>query len=241
MLLAICILFCVWATASYWQMQQAMRWWCRREAIDLAAQADRIQNGLIQDLFAVRLSLQSALSEVLSEAFSQPLEDRLQQQRVWVTQAEKLHEHLTDLSHALSQPYLAESLPLAIRSRLKQWQASHSQASLQLDLPQDWRAEPLERSRIILTLLETLLDVAVTAGLPHAALEIVLTDRSIESGRFQAELTVKITYPDVMTRRASTRVKELKYLRRCFCFLVPGRCSYQTQASAAVWRFHWKS
>ena len=203
-----------------------MRWWFKQEAIDLAAYSNQIQNGLIQDLFAVRLSLQSPLPE--------QEKDRVRQQQTWVAEADKLHEHLSHLSDALTQPYLAESLPLAIRSLLKRWEIAHPNRTLRLDLPLNWHTEPLERNRIILVTLNTLLKLTVPSSISHATLEITLIDRLP-----QAELIVKITYPDLATRRSNTRIRELKYLCRCFRCLAPGRCSYQPQSSAAVWRFKW--
>jgi hypothetical protein len=221
-----CIVLLFWATASSRQMQQAMRWWFKQEAIDRAAHSDQIQNGLIQDLFAVRLSLQSPLPE--------QTEDRIRQQQIWVAEADKLHEHLSHLSNTLTQPYLAESLPLSIRSLLKRWEIAHPNRTLRLDLPLNWHTEPLERNRIILVTLNTLLKLTVPSSISHATLEITLIDRLP-----QAELIVKITYPDLATRRSNTRARELKYLCRCFRCLAPGRCFYQPQSSVAVWRFKW--
>ncbi len=239
MLLKIIFLICtfvlLWITVSSQQMQQAIRWWFKQEAIDRAAHSDQIQNGLIQDLFAVRLSLQSPLPE--------QAEDRVRQQQIWVAEADKLHAHLSHLSDALTQPYLAESLPLAIRLLLKRWEIDHPNRTVRLDLPLDWHTEPLERNRIILVTLNTLLKLAVPSSISHATLAITLIERLPRKGNCfaspQAELIVKITYPNLATHQSNTRVRELKYLCRCFRCLVPGRCSYQPQSSAAVWRFKW--
>lgn len=227
MLLGICLAILLsWFVASYWETQQALRWWFRREAIDRAAQADSIQNGLIQDLFALRLSLQPLPNQV---------EESSTQQGTWLSQVEKLHHELNALSAMLVFPYVAESLPLAIRSLLEQWQLTHPQHQVQLDLPHEWQPEVFERSHMILSTLETLLNLALPASLSSASLEINLIDQLD-----RAELAVKITYPDYLKITSITDTKELKYLRRCFHCLASGWCRYHRQSLEAVWRFQWR-
>lgn len=229
MLLGIClILICLlgWSVVSFWEMQQALRWWSAREAIEQAAQSNKIQNGLIQDLFALRLNLQFSLS--------QPIEKQRLQQQAWLVELGKMYSHLNNLSIMLSPPYLAENLPLAIRSRLQQWLASHPSHQLTLDLPHIWQQDSLERNYIILSSLETLLKLAVPSSLSNAELEISLTDRS------RIELVVKIIYPTGIKSRSITCIRELKYLRSCFCCLAPGRCHYQHQSNEAIWQFQWR-
>lgn len=207
---------------------QAMRWWFKQQTIALSTHADQIQNGLLQDLFAIRLRLQAPLSE--------QSEDGMSQQQAWISEAKKLHDQLTHLNEALIPPYLAESLPLAIQSLLKQWELSHPHNQLRMDLPYGWRPEPLERSWMILKTLETLLNLAISASLPHVSLEVTLIDQSP-----QAELQIKVTYPDRLTHLSLTRTRELKYLCHCFRCLAPGRCFYYSRALTAVWRFQWNS
>lgn len=203
-----------------------MRWWFGQEAIALAEQSDEIQNGLVQDLFALRLSLQSVSSD--SAALTQHQQD-------WITTTTQIHHHFTALSFALTPPYLAESLPLAIQSHLKRWQLTHPDCKLQLEFCSDWQAGTVEYNRLILKMLETLLRLTVSPSFPANVLHICLSNRST-----QAELIVKLTFANRSIRVAATHAKELKYLRYCFHCLIPGRCSTQHRLHEAVWRFQWK-
>jgi hypothetical protein len=226
-LLGICIIILLWFAVSHWQMQQAMRWWFKEEAIDRASQSDRVQNELIQDLFALRLSLQTLPPDSSKEL--------VLHQQAWLANTENLHHHLIDLSAALTHPYLAESLPLALRSHLNQWQLAHPHCKLQLNVPSDWQPESFERNRVILMILKTLLKIALPSTLSTTVLDVSLRERS-----HGATLIIKITYPDRLTRISLTCGRELKYLRWCFHCLMPGQCLYQAHAHEAIWTFQWR-
>jgi hypothetical protein len=207
-------------------MQQALRWWCNQEAIDRATHADHIQNQILQDLFALRLSVQ---------AFSGDRLDTLeQQQQVWLTTTEHIHQQLNQLSLALVPAYLTESLPLAIQSSLKQWQIYHPHCPVQLDLPDAWPQETFERNHLILVTLKILLQQVIPVATPDS-LQISLGDRA-----HNAVLSIKITYGDPLALKAATRAQELTYLYRCFRCLLPGRCFYHRQGSQATWHFEWR-
>jgi hypothetical protein len=203
-----------------WRMRQAWRWWVEQEMQHRTAWADQIQNELLQDLFALRLSLQTAA----------PADDEAPTR--WLSQAEKLYHQLADLGRALSP----DSLPLALQARLHQWQAAHPTCDLQLDLPPDWPAQPLAQNQIALTTLEHLLHRTDT--LPLIALRVGLEQ---QDGR--ARLTIELRHWDALppspTRIAAARAKELRYLHRCFCCLMPGWCHCQLQPAATLWQFGW--
>lgn len=228
MLLGLCLaLLLSWIVVSHWEMQQALRWWFRKEVIDRTVLSNQIQNELIQDLFALRLCLRSSLSEQ-SEVFCRPKD--------WLADVEKIQQGLYEMSASLSFPYLDESLPLAIRSLLKQWQITHPQHNVKFDLPQhNWQQDAIERNQMILTTLGTLLTIVIPSSLSSASLNVNLFERSNK-----AELIVKITYPDRLTFTSATHAKELRYLRYCFRCLTPGLCFYHHHALEAIWRFQWK-
>lgn len=209
---------------SHREMQQALRWWVRQEVVNRATYADRIQNGLIQDLFALRLSLQSASTDS-SESLPQ---------RSWLAASEKLHTALHDLSTAFLSPYLPDSPTLAIRTLFQQWQAYHPIQHLQLDLPADWSSEPLEQSYLILALLQRLLELTASS-VPIALIKVHLVQQNK-----QAQLSINLIYVETPTQMMATHAKDLKYLRRCFRCLVPGWCRHQVQELEATWQFGWK-
>ncbi len=228
MLLVICLVLGlglgVKLVVSHWEMQRALRWWIKQEVIDRATYADRIQNGLIQDLFALRLSLQSASID--------PSESLPQQS--WLAEAEKLHTILNDLSTAFLSPYLPDSPTLAIRALFQQWQAHHPIQHLQFDLPTDWSPEPLEQSYLILVLLQRLLELTAST-VPIALIKVHLVQQNN-----QAQLSINLIYVETPTQMMATHAKDLKYLRRCFRCLVPGWCHHQVRALETTWQFGWK-
>lgn len=208
----------LWLGASHWQMQQALRWWYQRASLERAAQADQIQNTLLQDLFALRLSLSAASDSSLSEA---------------LFSLDQLHQGLSNLSATLTYSYLSDSLPLAIQSLLQQWQIAHSAQQIQLDLPTSWPQESPERSRIILEMLAAWLELAADPETSDL-LGIRLTQ---QDGR--AELTLRLVSPNA-AQIAATHATELRYLRDCFRCLMPGWCRHQTQSGTDISQFHWK-
>lgn len=200
--------------------------------LDRATYADHIQNHLIQDLFALRLSLQSA-SLGKEESMGQSMGELVVQDS-WLAETEKLNHGLHALSVALSSSYLPDNLPLAVRALFQQWQIANPTCSVQLNLPTDWPAEPLEHSHIILITLERLLEIT-TSPAPIAAIAV-----NLEQQIGKAQLTVKLTYLEISPQIAATYARELKYLHRCFRCLVPGWCRYQSQAREAIWQFGWR-
>ncbi len=231
------LLSLIWGGASYWRMQRSLRWWLTQAAVERTDQADQIQNGLMQDLFALRLSLSKSLD------LSQPNQTQPNQTQPNQTQPNQaaietlyntLYTNLNQLSAALSPPYIRESLPLAIQAMLQQWQAAHPEAKLQLALPATWDLEPIARSQVLLTTLAALLKLSEAAAISALSLEL-----SQESG--QAKLILRLVYRDSATRSAATHAKELRYLRDCFRCLMPGWCSHQAQPLADLWQLRWQA
>lgn len=211
-----------WAV-SHKEMQQALRWWMQQEVIDRATYADRVQNELIQDLFALRLRLQSASSPP-SESLAQ---------LPWLAEAEQLHALLNHLSTAFLSPYLPDGLTLAIRALFQQWQAHNPGQGLQIDLPIDWAPEPLEQSYLILALLQRLLQ------LTSASVSPVLVKVRLIQQNSQAQLSIQLIYAETPAPLLATQAQTLKYLRRCFQCLMPGWCRHQVQAQEMSWQFGW--
>lgn len=209
---------------SYWEMQQAWRWWVERDLVERASYADQIQNGLLQDLFALRLGLGSASPDQL-QLFAQTL---------WLSDAEKLHNQLNQLSTALLPAYLPDSLPLAIQALFQQWQTHHPSCRLSLNLPTDWSHEPLARSCLILATLKRFLEIIALS----APIALMTVDLRQQNGK--ATLTIQLTFVASSARTATAHAKDLKYLRRCFQCFVSGECHYRLQALEATWQLSWK-
>lgn len=223
------LLVLIWQGVSHWQMQQALRWWFSREVVDRATLSDQIQNGIMQDLFAIRLGLTAdSNQEILPSQFDA------------LIAADMLYQRLSHLSTTLTPTYASESLPHAIQSLLQQWQGAHPHSQMQLDLGVVWESESAEQNQIVLAVLETLLQLSD----PVASVSLSLTNQSQQrwmgDTAGKAKLTVKLTYADKTKGIAATRAQELKYLRDCFRCLMPGWCNYHTQSQEDTWQFCWR-
>ncbi|HEY9660161.1 MAG TPA: hypothetical protein V6C65_17015, partial [Allocoleopsis sp.] len=117
MILVVGLMVVLWLVASHLEMQRALQWWFRRQSLKMMDQSEQIHNGVLQDLFAVRRSLE------LASANENPISTT--QRQTWLNQAEKIHHSLEQISDFLTPPYLAESLTLALQMKLKDWQLEH--------------------------------------------------------------------------------------------------------------------
>jgi hypothetical protein len=208
------------------EMQHALQWWFKRQSAQLLSESEQIHNGLLQDVFAIRRSLELSLVDEVGVSSNQGQD--------WLKKAEKLHESLEQLSDTLSPPFLAESLPLAMQCLLKRLR-SQSGLKLEVTLPSHWSDDSIERNRVILMVLDELLKLALPKAAIDATHQICLaTDEAM------GELTVKLTYPDLQALTSLTQTKELKYLCCCFQCLAPGRCVCQKENLTVIWRFRWR-
>lgn len=216
----------LWSVASHLEMQRALQWWFRRRSVRLMSESERIHNGLLQEVFAIRRSLELSLINETSLSATQNQD--------WLTRTEKLHESLMQLGDTLSPPYVGESLPLAIQS-LIQTQFSPPGINLKLALPTDWHHDAPERDRMILDSLHELL----TLSLPSAAIDGTHRVQLSSDGKM-GELQVAITCVDRPTLTALTHSRDLAHLRRCFQCLTPGRCLCHIETLNITWRFRWQ-
>lgn len=215
----------LWSIAFYLEMQHALRWWFKQQSAQLCSAAEQIHNGVLQEVFVIRRSLELSLSNEAGASMTQ--------NRDWLIKTEELHKSLVQLSHVLSPPYLEESLPLAIQS-LVQYQTIRSGIILKMVLPTNWQAYSPDRDRIILNVLHELL----TVSLPVAALEGFHCIQLSSNGKL-GELTVALTCIDRPALKTLMHTKELIYLCRCFQYLTPGQCLCQVKNLKITWRFRW--
>jgi hypothetical protein len=235
MIVGICfVLLCglLWEGASHWQMRQALRWWFGRNAAQQAVQADQIQNGLMQDLFALRIGAAPASNTTLSSLNA-------------FTTVDSLYQRLSQLSAALAPPYTSESLPLAIQCLLQQWQVAHPSSQVQFDLPTEqlsapWMSEPPERNRTVLATVAALLQLSDPVVSVSLSLSSQPTNFWSRKPAGKAKLTIRLVYANETTGIAATRTQEFKYLRDCFRCLMPGWCRYHAQSQEENWQFCWR-
>jgi hypothetical protein len=224
-ILIACLFIIVWLLVSRWETQRALQWWQGRQSAWLHQEAESIRNGLLQEAFILRRSLE--MSRLSNEVISIDAS--------WLPTVETFHQTLADLSDRLSPPYLDESLPLAIKSLVNTWNIQYSALQVHLNLPPEWYLESYEQSLVILTTLSELVRIAAMDA--TTSLQVV-TDLVHYNG--QSELKVEMAYPDRQMRVACMRSTELNYLRRVFPILSTGKCFQQQTEATVTWYFRWR-
>jgi hypothetical protein len=147
---------------------------------------------------------------------------------------EKFYHSLEQLSDHLSPAYIEDSLPLAIQGVVESWQTYNSKLRIKIELPTAWRQESIERSLIILRVLDELLRITASELVRELSLKISLN----QQGNL-AELIVQILYPDVPTLVSDWSREDLEYLSQTFEFLTSGQCSRRREELTVAWYFRW--
>lgn len=188
-------------------------------------QAEQIREGALQELFALRRSL-----ELAAAANHLP-----QEYQNWLNTVEHLHHRLEHLSYALAFPYSEENLPLAIQYHMKDWQANHPGCSIQLDLPASGLTQSAEQNQMVIKVLDELLQLALPRPV-SAFVQIVLRSKSAVS----YELKIQILYDTESAMAKVCRSSELQSLERSFEILALGHCVRQQEALRVCWCFNWQ-
>ncbi|MCY7277364.1 MAG: hypothetical protein LH702_27445 [Phormidesmis sp. CAN_BIN44] len=216
----------LWLLAAYFRMRQVLRWWYQRQSAQLCCEAERIREGLLQESFSMRRSLELALSN--DRVCTQELQN-------WLVQIEAIQHSLEAVTHRLSPPYLDDSLPLAVQHVLKQLQATHPEIHLEVELPTDWNEEPIEQRRVILSFLNELLQLIAFQPQSETVLQVRLSQQA-QSRR----LIIQLNTSNVSDLLSSAR-RELMYLQEFFQVMTAGKCYCQKQSSKVTWCCQWQS
>ena len=149
--------------------QQALQWWIQRQIDRQHQSAERIRDGLLQDLFAIRRSLENIQDE--------PPSITTQHLAQVMTQLDTLHVDLEAISNHLSPPFAFDNLNLAVQHLLQQWQQQHPTVSLVCSLTLEDQVESkanIGNHHLILTSLTEWLDIITPLLSDAAELNITL-------------------------------------------------------------------
>ena len=155
--------------ASYLRSQKALQWWQQKQSKQLSREAEKIRDGLLQESFTLRRILELSLlnEDLTSTQLNQDLLEKM----------EKFHQSLEQLSDRLSPAYIEDSLPLAIQCVVESWQTSNSNVKIEMELPAVWRQEPLDRSLLILKILDELLQMSSSELVTELSIHISLKEQ----------------------------------------------------------------
>lgn len=196
---------------NYNATQQALQWWSGRQSLKIFLEAEKIRDGLLQESFTIRRSL-----ELLPEGNLELSANKTQE---LLKKIDNFHQSLAQLSDRLFPVYVQDNLPLAIQYLLEPWFTSHSQIYFHLDMPKSWRHESVDRSLIILRTLEELLKISLPDVLTHISIYICLQQQANI-----CKLVLQITYPDISTLVFYNNLPEREYICKTFKFLTSGKC-----------------
>lgn len=217
----------IWLLRSHLKAKQALQWWCYRQSRRLCQQAEKIRDGLLQESFSIRRSLELSLCDNVAVTTNNS--------RKHLQKIDKFHHQLAHLSDELSPAYVEDNLSLAIQAALETWLACDYKSNLHIEMPSQWQDEPRERNMIILDILAELLRLT----LPSETTQISL-DVSLQASVKTSELIVKISYADVSTLLCYSKLQELKYLSTAFRLLIPGKCFYRQHEQTLAAYFYWQ-
>lgn len=220
------IISTLWLLKSYLKTKQALQWWQGRQVLQLSQEAEKIRNGLLQESFTIRRSL-----ELLPVDNSELL---VKKSRDCLEKLDNFHHSLSQLSDRLSPAHVEDSLPLAIQSVVEQWQAHYPRLHLHLDLPTHWQDELPNKSMLIIRVLEELLQITLSEILADIDIYISLSPK----GKM-GELLIHISYDNAARMLSYSSLKELKYLRQIFQTLTLGKCCYRQHYLAVDWFLIW--
>ncbi|MBW4431467.1 MAG: hypothetical protein KME28_06975 [Pelatocladus maniniholoensis HA4357-MV3] len=196
---------------NFYKTQQALQWWSCRQSLKMFLEAEKIRDGLLQESFTIRRSL-----ELLPEG---NLELSANQTQELLKKIDNFHQSLAQLSDRLFPVYIQDNLPLAIQYLLEPWLRSHSHIYFHLDMPQSWRHESADRSLIILRTIEELLRISLPDFLTQISIYICLQQQANVG-----KLTLQITYPDISTVVFYKNLPEREFICQTFRFLTSGKC-----------------
>ena len=222
-----CVAVVLYLLLSYRQTQRALIWWNSRQYLRMCQEGQAIQNGLLQESFVIRRNLE--ISSV------NPFFCQQQQEEYYLATIEKFHHSLKELSDYLSPAYIDDSLPLAVLHFLTKWKSRIPGLNLQMELPTEWHHELPYTSRLILMVLDELLQI-ILANIP-STLSIFISLKPRENF---SELVVELTDLNISKKTYRSNFQELDYLRHTFKFLTFGECFYRHKENTETWYFFWR-
>ena len=129
------------------EISALLQWWHQQQLQARRTEADSIRNGLMQEVFAMRRQLEVAVQPAAKDVSA------VTASRVHLAELERIYSALEEISNRLDFPFSQDSLPLALRHRLKPWQRS---LQINMDFSHDWPDEPTVHTQLLLFLTSSL-------------------------------------------------------------------------------------
>lgn len=202
-----------------------LRWWHQYQAQLMNQTADRIRNGMLQEVFAVRRQLELACDGQSRTTFGC---------NQHLAALERVQSLLENLSDRLDSPYLQDSLPLTLQHAAQPWQ---EKVRLTLELPTTWEPDPVEHTRLLMMLIEHLLEqLAAEVLLPSSCLI------GLEQQHRTKQLTCHVDYDDLVLPAAADQLDAtLAPFLQTFQLFTQGNYEYRVQPRSLDWVLRWSA
>lgn len=186
--------------------QKAVQWWCDRQTLNATEQAESIRDGLLQEIFSLRRSMELQLA-------LQP-QNSLENSHRGLPQLEQIYNQLKNLAEQIAPLDLDTNFLFVIKQTLSKWSDERTDLKVSFDFPQDWNYPPSQNIHLILQFLMELLAIAV----PEESEEVLINLRSNTHQRIE----VTVIYSDLGLHKKNEELVDIHYLGQAFEFLVPG-------------------
>ncbi|MGC1306442.1 MAG: hypothetical protein WA885_04375 [Phormidesmis sp.] len=221
-----------WATRKWLRQRMAWQWWQQQQVLQAHHKAESIRDGLLQQTFAFRRYLEAEAEAIATQP-------KAKQTSHWLEQFQTFYQALESLSNELSSPFVADSLPLALQFALKDWQRSHPQTTLQLNLPANWiepEVSSLDQNQTILSIVIELLTLIVPTDSAGQHLQIAL-------GREGSDhtLRLRLTGDEAQTTYEAAVQLKIQHLKEIFHSLTAGRLEIKEEGRGLTSRFSWRN
>lgn len=214
-------------------MEQALQWWYGQQSRQLSWEAAQIRDGLLQESFALRRSLELCQSRPDKSSFGS--NDN------WIEKFEVFYTYLQELSDRLCPPYLEEGLPLAIKYLIKKWQTDQPDCEFQLQLTSQWQMQLPEQDRLILNTIEQLLKLEIANFVNKAFIFLDLEQNEQDN---QLKITIRplkldLNLDSIVSSHKSCDLEYLEYLSQSFRVLTSGTWITRTQKAETTYYLQW--
>jgi hypothetical protein len=235
----------LWVVIRWYHLQRSLQWWYRQHVLRLFDEAEAVRNGILQDAFTLRRTLELApapprrVSSEVSPSEPSPSEPPAvllpgADKETLLTTLGELHDSLKRFSDFLSPPYLEDSFPLAIDHLFKSHHQQHPGIVLELSIPDHWQPDSYEQSRIVWMAIDEFLRLTLTRLDSVRSISACLTQHA-----HTRELVVRIVASSLNRQNIADALKELAYLSRSAQFLTAGTCTYRQDDEALIWSMCW--
>ncbi|MEC4816493.1 MAG: hypothetical protein SAK29_24990 [Scytonema sp. PMC 1069.18] len=215
-----------WLIVSCRETRKALRWWYHKQHLRMYQEAESIRNKTLQELFVLRRHLELLEFNQIEYGFDTHYLNNIQ----------KVHNSLKELSEFLYPAHIDDSLPLAIRFLLESWKLRFSELNIKLELPEVWEDESEEQRRVLLMLIEELMEIFV---LKSSSLPSILVTLESRNDKNNLKIEIEIAENNVSNSMYDSHLEELDFLCRVFRTFTDGECSYRLESFIQTWNLSW--